>query len=196
VSPRFGVLAEDGTDREAIGVLLRRIAQDDHGVNIGVRGKGFGGCAHLRRKAAAHLRFLAQECVATVLVHDLDRDKKTNTLNDIEKLRMRLAAVQVPPSLRHHICIPVEELEAWFWSDQNVLDRVCGPRKVKAEYHPDRVVSPKERLIMASSGESGRARFTTSMNRELVAMLDLNLCGERCESFRELRRFVGEVVHQ
>src|SRR5580700_6514211 len=108
-----GVLAEDQTDCKTIQVLISRIAP-----RLGVKPRAAKGCAKLRRKAAAWMAELhSAGCSAIVLVHDLDNANES-------VLRAELASHPAPAGIPACICIPVEELEAWFWSDSATLRKV------------------------------------------------------------------------
>lgn len=90
---RFGVLAEDRTDIEALDVLLRRLAAETSGQSIGIKPYASGGCARLRIRAQTEMRLMAnQGCAALVLVHDLDRDPNNGQLNNEAALRRSLDA--------------------------------------------------------------------------------------------------------
>ncbi|WP_199694087.1 hypothetical protein [Sorangium cellulosum] len=87
------------------------------------------------------------------------------------------------------ICIPIEEIEAWFWSDQAVLDDIgkgCG----KASASPYNIIKPKEALRNLSVRAHRKAIYSTNDNPRLARMLDIDICAKRCESFRALRLFV------
>jgi hypothetical protein len=187
---RLGILAEDETDGDALAVLVRRIAGH---TAIGLKKQSFGGCARLRAKAAATLKRMVDEgCAAAVLVHDLDRDPNNGELNDEATLRRQLETIARPAALACLVCIPVEELEAWFWSDPGVLSTI-GPG-AKAHPSPHLIRRPKEKLIALSRGDRKKARYTTLHNKVLAERLDLDLCAARCPAFRQLRDFVGTVL--
>lgn len=189
-APRFGILAEDETDCEALAILVRRIAGKDQ---VGIKTQWFDGCARLRIKAAPTLkRMLNEGCTAAILVHDLDLNPDNNTLNDEGALRRQLEAIEVPSGLPRLICIPVEELEAWFWSDSKVLALV-GP-EAKAHPSPHLIRKPKEKLAALSRGKTGKARYATFQNKILASELTLDLCAERCPAFRQLRAFVQHTI--
>lgn len=195
-SVKIGILAEDQTDCKTIEVLVGRLlAASGKTASFSHRGKD--GCANLRRKAKAWMSELTDVgCVALILVHDLDRNPSNHALNDEAELRWRLVHIPAPPGVVHHICIPVEELEAWFWSCPTALDRLApGQGKAKARPSPHLLPRPKEALIKLSAGEhGGKARYTTGQNPELAALLDLDLCASRCPSFRDLRAFLVDSV--
>jgi hypothetical protein len=191
---RIGVLAEDVTDCDAADVLIRRIAicQDVH--NVGVDRHSGKGCARLRVKARAKLRDMERNgCVAAVVLHDLDRDSTTNALNNLERLRRELNSIECPARLARLICIPVEELEAWFWSDTRTV-KMVGRGKGHAHPSPHLIVKPKEKLIQLSISEGRKPRYSTNDNKELAGALDLDVCEKACASFAEFRTFVRTVV--
>lgn len=187
---RFGILAEDETDADALAILVRRLAG---GTQIGIKKQSFGGCARLRLKAAPTLGRMQQEgCTAAILVHDLDRNPENGALNDERELRRALESLDVPSGLARLICIPVEELEAWFWSDAGVLSLV-GPG-ARAHPSPHLIQRPKEKLIALSRGAGGKARYGTFQNRLLAEKLDLAVCAARCPAFRQLGDFVRDIL--
>lgn len=194
-SIRIGVLAEDETDCRTVAVLIRRVAVQFNRPSPGIRTYAAKGCAQLRRKAAQQMRLMAAEqCVAAIIVHDLDRNPENDQLNHEPTLRQKLESLAVPSSLQRLVCIPIEEIEAWFWSDEAVLRLVAGKnRKVAASNSPHLITKPKEALQQLSAAH-GKARRNTNANEELAQKLDLAICERRCPSFRHLAEFVRSVV--
>jgi len=90
-------------------------------------------------------------CNAFIIVHDLDRNPQNNALNDEEKLRKTLEkSTSEVGSINKHICIPIEELEVWFWSDPDVIRHV-GRGRGEAKLNPCLITKPKEQLISLSA---------------------------------------------
>lgn len=151
----LGIITEDKTDEDTIRTLVRRTLQADG--RRAPRMPGFspstGGCAKVRQKTEKWIRELTREgCEAIVLVHDLDLHPQTGQLNDEAELRQRLSRL-VGEGLRH-VCIPVEEIEAWFWSDPELVKRL-GRGHGKAHLSPDRIRRPKEELRSSPCGGGG-----------------------------------------
>jgi Domain of unknown function (DUF4276) len=191
---RFGLLAEDKTDCDAVAVLVRRIAGGVTSERVGIDKHATGGCAELRKRAKAKMAQMAGEgCHAAIVVHDLDLNPSNNELNSDEVLRERLEAIEVPPGLARLICIPVEELEAWFWSDPVVVQSV-GRGKGKDHPSPHLIKKPKEQLQRLSAAANGKPRYSTNNNEALAERLDLAICARRCPSFRSLQDFVRAVL--
>jgi len=130
-----------------------------------------------------------QGCHAAILVHDLDRNPLNNSLNELAVLERELNAIPVPRGLIRHICVPVEEIEAWFFSSEKVLARVCG-KPQRAHPSPHRIARPKEKLIDLSRGANRRPRYSQNDNSKLAEDLDLAECAKRCPAFDVLNRFV------
>lgn len=187
---RIGILAEDATDCDALQVLVRRIAGEHQ---VGLRAYSFAGCARLRQKAASTMKSLAREgCVAVILVHDLDRNPRNGELNDEATLRRALSKIDVPSTLHRLVCIPVEELEAWFWADPGALAMI--EPGTKAHHSPHLIRQPKEKLVALSRGVDKKSNFRPAKNKELAAKLDMDLCASRCPAFRDLRDFVLRML--
>jgi hypothetical protein len=110
----IGVIAEDKTDCEAIREIVHRVL----GEKTQTKKWASKGCHHLRRKLSAQMMALSNEgCNAFIIVHDLDRNPANGSLNDEAKLRTNLEkSITNFGKIEKHICIPIEELEAWFWS--------------------------------------------------------------------------------
>ena len=186
-SHRIGVLAEDGTDCATLEVLIKRMLGARVGAGIGIKKLSGKGCAQLRGKAKAWLGELDRaKCTAAILLHDLDQRTE-------DELRKQLQTIPVPGGMRLLICIPIEELEAWFWSDPEIVFKITGSRKTISA--PERIRSPKEEFMRQSRLLHQKSRYQTNMNPELARDLDLNLCAQRCRAFRELRDFVGALGH-
>lgn len=192
----LGVLAEDDNDCAVIRVLCRRILEA-RGVESGawrLHTRAGKGCAKLRRKAERWLVELAEKgCRAAIIVHDLDRNPLNGSLNDLATLERQLSALSVPRGLIRHICIPVEEIEAWFFSSEKVLAKVCG-KPQRASPSPHLIKRPKETLIDLSRGANRRPRYSQNDNDKLAEELDLAECARRCDAFSAMARFVRELA--
>ncbi|MDL5057623.1 DUF4276 family protein [Geitlerinema calcuttense] len=186
----IALIAEDDTDCNALRKIVHRVL----GVQMKTKSWASKGCSTLRRKLAAKIQVLSNEgCTAFIILHDLDRNPQNNTLNNEQKLRDTLekesAKIQ---GINKHICIPIEELEAWFWSDPEVV-RYVGRGQGKATQNPHLIEKPKEELIKLSMNEKRKPRYSTNMNVELAEMLNLELCSDRCPSFKDLLNFLNSL---
>ena len=182
----IGVIAEDQTDGQTLRVLLQKLCGS--GTRVPIRADSGGGS--IVRKGTRWMADLGREgCSAVIIVHDLDRDSQTGRLRDEGALRARLEQLQPPRGVSRYICIPVEELEAWFWADEKVLCQVArGP--VKAQTRPETLRQPKEELMRRSRDAGNKPRYATNDNPRLALHLDIELCAKRCPSFHKLREFV------
>lgn len=188
---RIALIAEDDTDCEAVLTIVRSVLNDQQ---ISTKKWASKGCSTLRQKLSAKLSALSNDgCNAFIIIHDLDRNPENGTLNDEVQLRKVLekSASNIKQSVRH-ICIPIEELEAWFWADPKVIEYI-GKGRGKASANPHLIAKPKEELIKLSRDEKRRPRYSTNMNAELAKDLDLELCAQRCESFRALLEFLRSL---
>lgn len=186
----IALIAEDDTDCDTVRKIIHRVL----GTNTRTKPWASKGCSTLQRKLSAKLKAMSNEgCNAFIIVHDLDRNPQNNSLNDEAKLRETLeAAASKIKSINKHICIPIEELEAWFWSDPDVV-RYVGRGKGEAKLNPHLITKPKEQLIRLSVGENRKPRYSTNMNVELAERLNLELCSDRCPSFKNLLNFLQSL---
>jgi hypothetical protein len=187
---RIALIAEDNTDCEAVRIIVHRVL----GEKTQTKKWASNGCHHLRRKLSAKMMVLSNEgCNALIIVHDLDRNPANGSLNDETKLRTNLEkSIAKFDKIEKHICIPIEELEAWFWSDPEVI-KYIGGAKAKVHPNPQSITKPKEKLIELSRGENRKPRYSTNDNVKLAEMLDLDLCSQSCSSFRKLREFLDSL---
>ena len=186
----IALIAEDDTDCDAVRKIVHRVL----GTNTRTKLWASKGCSTLKRKLSAKLIAMSNVgCNVFIIVHDLDRNKLNGSLNDEAQLRETLdKSASTLQGFHKHICIPVEELEAWFWADPNVVNHV-GRGKGEAKANPHLICQPKEKLLRLSAGENRKPRYSTNMNVELAEMLDLNLCSDRCPSFKKLREFLHSL---
>lgn len=180
----IALIAEDETDCDTIRVIARRVLNNQ---SLRIKIWAAKGCGNLKKDLPAKLKAMSnQGCDAFIIIHDLDR-------NDEAQLRITLEkASSIVKGANRHICIPIEELEAWFWSDLEVIKSV-GRGKGNAERNPHLISSPKEKLIKLSVGDNRKPRYSTNENVELAAKLNLEICSERCPSFKSLIEFLRSL---
>lgn len=193
---RIGLLTEDQTDADAVAILVKRIAKEVRGVEPGVHKHWEKGCARVRRKARAKMEWMQSDgCTAAIIVHDLDRNPINQQLNDHAFLRDDLESIPVPTGLVRHVCIPIEELEAWFWADDETVKLATHNNKhARAHHSPESIKQPKEQFERLSRGTNGKSRYNTNKNPDLAEKLNIALCEKRCPSFRALVDFVRTVI--
>lgn len=193
---RIGLITEDETDANAIGILIQRITQTLNTSQPGLNKYWGKGCARIRKKAEAKMvEMVNRGCAAVIIIHDLDRNPQNQQLNDLIALRSDLESIAVPNGLQRYVCIPIEELEAWFWSDEATVKLATnGNDRAHAHPSPHLIAKPKELFERLSRGTNGKARYNTNKNPELAEKLDLPICEKRCPSFRALAEFVRTVV--
>jgi Domain of unknown function (DUF4276) len=184
----IAIITEDETDYKVVRKIIHRVLDK----SIKTKNWSSKGCGKLKRKLTVHLLEMSKAGYnAFIIVHDLDRNQENNSLNDEAELREKLESSSSVVANKH-ICIPIEEMEAWFWSDPEVI-KYIGKGKGSAKSNPHMISQPKEKLIELSKGENRKPRYSTNMNVELAEMLDLEICADRCPSFRELVEFLESL---
>jgi len=185
-----GLIVEDASDYESIKVLIKRITNKS---NLKFK-KAIGhGCGKIRRKASSYAIDLHKRgCNMLILVHDLDR-------NDLLKLRADLENKLASSPLKHNfVCIPIEEIEAWFLSDPDGIKTTFslkGNRKIKG--NPETISSPKEKLedfVYYCSAKS-KIYLNTKHNALLAENLSLSIMKNKCGSFKALYTFVSTQTY-
>jgi hypothetical protein len=182
---RIGIIAEDESDYEASRTIVKRIIKND---KIGFRPRTSNGCGRLKRKAFDYAVDLnSRGCDLLLLFHDLDR----NNLAELEKeLEEKLAK---NPISSYFICIPIEEIEAWFLSDPECIKNTLNLKRIpKIKAQPETILSPKEYLCSLVSSYSDREKIylNTKHNALLSENISIDLMKEKCKSFKKLYDFI------
>ncbi len=179
----IGIIAEDLSDFESTKIIIRRITTKQ---NIAFKQSIAGGCAKLRRKAGDYaLNLKSRGCDILILVHDRDR-------SDLKSLRLELSSIlKANPFPKYLICIPTEEIEAWFLSDPSGIKRALNLKKLpKTKGLPENILSQKLRDLVFLCSNKEKRYLNTTHNSIIAAHVSLDVLKTRCPSFKELYDFV------
>lgn len=182
----IGLIVEDDSDFEAFKILIQRIIKKD---NLKFRKAVGNGCGKLKKKAISYAANLHQKgCNMIILVHDLDRNDLNELYNELEEKLLNC------PAQHKFICIPIEEIEAWFLSD---------PESIKSTFNlsnfpiikgnPETISSPKERIENLVRQYSNKTQlYLTKHNSKLSENVSLEVVKTKCNSFKILNDFLLE----
>lgn len=181
---RVGIIAEDYSDVDAAKIMIYRIAERD---NIGVKKFVGHGCGRIKRKCKAWVsNFKTKKCRYLILIHDLDR----NDLNDLrQRLKESVSPCPIEPYL---ICIPIEEMEAWWLADPQAIRTALNLDRIpKVKGNPQHITSPKERIaaMVKQCSNNNKVYLNTKHNAKIAAHLDFTKA-MRCDSFVPFFNFV------
>lgn len=181
---KIGLAVEDESDFETVRILINRVILKEW---IGFKKTLWNGCGRLHRKATDFARTLVSRwCNLIIIVHDRDD-------NDLDKLREELQASLDKAYHTNFVCIPIEEIEAWFLSDTNALKVVFGlTKEPKIPWSVENINSPKEKLgecVHSCSGGS-KIYINTKHNPLIAARIDINKIYNKCSSFKEFFDFL------
>lgn len=182
-----GIIAEDKSDFDSSKALIKRMAKKD---NIAFKKAIGNGCGKLKRKAGDYAIDLKKRgCDMLVLLHDLDR-------NDLDKLKKELdEKLSQSPIKNKFVCIPIEEIEAWFLSDPDCLQGLFKlQRKPKIKGNPQTISSPKEKLeeYINHCSDKKTVYLNTEHNKKIAEIISIDLMKSKCNSFKLLHDFVKE----
>lgn len=180
---KIGIIVEDESDFESFRNLIRRITNKDRlsfAKHIG------NGCGKIRRKAQDYCRNLENRgCDLLLLVHDLDKNNLVELEQDLSK--------KFKSSKPHFICIPTEELEAWFLSDpEGIKEALNLKRKPNVKGQPETISSPKEYLghQIKSCSDNEKIYLNTKHNALLSSKVSIALIKQKCVSFDKFHTFI------
>ncbi len=188
----IALLAEDLTDCATVKKIIHRVLGSH--TKTKPWGADGGGNLQNQRKLAAKIKSLSKQgCNVFIIINDLDRDPQTKALKDEAALRNKLeVAASEFQDINKYICIPIEEIEAWFWSDSNIVSRITqGRGKVSA--NPEQIEKPKDKFIAQSIEGNKKPRYSTNMNPKLAKTLDLERCSACCPSFKYFLKFLKSL---
>jgi len=185
---RVGIIAEDNSDVDAAKIIIHRIAKSD---NVGVKKFVGQGCGRIKRKCGAWASILKTKgCHYLILIHDLDR-------NDLDDLRLKIEeAVSPCPIEPYLICIPIEEMEAWWLADPKAIRTALKLDKIpKVKGNPQHIASPKEHIgvLVRKCSKNKKVYLNTKHNAKIAAYLDFSKA-MRCDSFVPFFDFVTEHI--
>jgi len=183
----IGLIVEDNSDFEAFKILIQRIIQKD---NIKFRKAVSNGCGKLRRKAVSYASNLYQKgCNMIVLVHDLDRNEYNTLKKELDE------KITKSPANHNFVCIPIEEIEAWFLSDPEAIQKTFNLDRIpKIKGLPETIASPKEHIEQLVKIHSNHTKLylNTKHNSKLSENVSLNLINDKCDSFKKLNEYILE----
>ena len=180
----IGIIAEDNSDFEAVKVLIARIIDRD---NFSFKRRVGNGCGRVKQNALKYAKNLNNRgCDMLILIHDLD---KNNLAELLKKLQNK---IKDAPFDKKFVCIPIEELEAWFLSDPVSIKTTFNlKRQPKFSGLPETVNSPKEVLAdQISKCSDKQINFLPINNKIIAANVNLDLIKEKCPSFDLLHTFL------
>jgi hypothetical protein len=179
-----GIIAEDVSDISSIIVFIKRI------INKQIGSKSFSskGCGKLKRKCSVWAEQLKlRGCNALIIVHDLDENNLHELYNYLQE------SISPCPFKKYFICIPVKELEAWFLSDPEAIQKTFGlQKKPNIKGLPETINSPKEYLEdLVYRYSDKRSYINTTHNAKISEHTSLDLLKKKCPSFVRFYDFVA-----
>lgn len=187
--PKFiGVIAEDDSDVESVRIFISNIT----GTNYGIKKFVGKGCGKLKKKCSAWATQLKQKgCFVLIFLHDLDS-------GNLQALRQKIEESLEPcPIATYLICIPVQELEAWFLSDPAGIKKAMNLKRIpKIKAQPENINSPKEYLeeVIYKASDGERIYVNTKHNSKLSEHVAIGEMRKRCPSFVPFHDFVKKNI--
>jgi len=181
----IGIIAEDDSDFETSKVLIKRIIKKD---NISFKKAIGNGCGKIRRKAFDWSRDLkSRGCNLLILMHDLDRNELTTLKTTLE------TTLTDSPIENYFICIPIEEIEAWFLGDPNCIKEALNLRKLpNVKGRPEQISSPKEKIeeLVSICSNKEKIYLNTKHNEIIATKMCIDTVRGKCVSFGKLHDFL------
>jgi Domain of unknown function (DUF4276) len=180
----LGVIAEDESDVQVVGVLARKISQ----ARFAIRQALAHGSGQMQKKALVWARVLyAKGCTHLMLVHDSDH-------HSVADLTARLTqALAGAPIGRRVVVIPVREIEAWLLADHEAVNTALKLRPpLTPQPNPQGILHPKEHLGRLIDQRTARhIHYTNTIHNVRIAEhANVARLLARCTSFRGFEVFV------
>ncbi len=189
--PKLGIIAEDESDIDTLVALAKRIAN----VAFHVKPYAAKGSGKLKTKCKAIVeRWMESDTAHIVICHDLD----SGDANSLKRLKEELESKvrHIPKRQRDCICIviPVQEIEAWFLADVELLKKRFKDIRISDALNPEAIASPKEYIEKASRDSKARPRYIHNIhNPELACKLDIGKVHLKCPAFRPYHAFISQL---
>lgn len=188
---KLGIIAEDNTDIQTLLAFIKRITSAKFKKKL----HSCKGCGKIKNKGRKQIdRWLSSEGVTHIIIcHDLDSNEQVK----LKKLHKNLSEM-IKPFSKHSenmcIVIPIEEIEAWFLADTDLLNNKFKGMKLKKIYHPETVKKPKEHIIQASKKHSKPRYIPKNDNPKLAQKADISLIKNKCPQFDKFYQFVSGIA--
>ena len=181
---KIGIIAEDDSDVDSLQVLIKKITNK----NIATKRFVGKGCGKLKRKCSAwSFQLKNRGCNLLIFIHDLDRW-------NLNELNTKLLESLLPSAIaKYIICIPIEEMEAWFLSDPRALRDAMNLKRIpNIKGLPESIKSPKEYLgqIIFSASNGDKIYLNTKHNVKISEHVSIDSIKNRCPSFNPLYEFI------
>ncbi len=187
---KYGIVGEDDSDVLTLRELIIRFHERARLPTASFKKHGFRGCANLLSKGARYLEmFEADGCERLIVLYDADRDDPAARRQRAELEIVKVANISIPC----FVCVPVQEIEAWFLADTAAVTKVIPKCGILKEYtSPELQRDPKEQLKrICLDPKTRKSLYSPPTHNEKVARcVDLDLLLSKCSSARELANFV------
>lgn len=181
----IGIIAEDDSDFETSKIIIKRIINND---KIAFKKAIGNGCGKIKRKALDYSRDLKNRgCNLLILFHDLDKNKLHALKAELDD---KLSGSHIS---NYFVCIPIEEIEAWFLSDPNGIKVALNLKKApKVKGQPEQILSPKEKLedLVSVCSNKEKIYLNTKHNVTIAKKVSIDLMKQKCKSFLLLHDFL------
>jgi hypothetical protein len=181
----IGIIAEDNSDFESSKILIKRIIKKE---NIRFKKAIGNGCGKIRRKANDYSSDLQKRgCNLLILLHDLDRFNLLDLKKELEE------KLETAPIDNYFVCIPIEELEAWFLSDPNGIKHALNLKRApNIKGLPEHILSPKEKLeeLVSICSNKEKIYLNTKHNELIASKISIDKAKEKCISFKQFHDFL------
>jgi hypothetical protein len=189
-SVSVGIIAEDKSDVECIKILARKIADKKPIAFPFFSSRGSGDLRNIKKVSAWSKALFEKGCKYLLLVHDLDQ----RNYRELYKTLVTVISASIIPD--NIICIPVQEIEAWFLSDEAAILAFCHASRLsrKIPANPENIDSPKEylrKLIYDTS--KNKISFIEIMNQKLADFVNIEQIIAKCPSFSPLKELIDGI---
>jgi hypothetical protein len=187
---KLGLIVEGKNDFNALRIIIKKIVNDDQLEILGAFKDGKTGIIHQKKLLSNKLK--NQGCTKVFIIRDSDGTDVATLEADIKRAYNDTQICEM-----YEVAFAIEELEAWFLSDEASLIQMYSlPRTTMIKIlTPDAVHDPKETLKECIKKHSnGGAQYLESDSVDIAELLNIETVNTRSPSFSAFASLISSNV--
>lgn len=183
----IGIISEDDSDFVPLSCLIRRVSTNQ---KLSFKKKlGRGGGNIIKKCGKWSIELKSYGCSKLIIAYDSDEHSPSEIYGKVK------CALGECPISKYIICVPVQEIEAWFLSDLENLNSIFRfNTKPKLKGDLENINSPKEKLEEIVYKNANKLYLNTAHNGVIAENINVQKIRGKCPSFEPLYSFIKNEI--